>query len=187
MTRPWLQTLTGRQWFVDEPEAYAYDIVEIARALAHLNRFAGHTTLPYSVAQHSVFVAEEVMRATAVRRLAKAALIHDAAEAFCVDLPAPIKRMKELAGYRAIIRRTEVAIARSFGVEDLRKHPAIARADLVALATEKRDVLGPSPHDDDWGLDLPPPSEARIVPSSHDVACGVFLRAWSEYSKRGIT
>lgn len=123
-----------------------------------------------SVAQHSVLVAREVARTQSrsdnAMKLVQAALLHDAAEAFCVDMPAPVKHLPEMAGYRALIARVERAIATQFKLLEEYEHPAIRQADLVLLATERRDVLGqmrPELFDKPWGVDLPPPSSSRIT------------------------
>jgi len=174
--RPWLQTWTGRAWCADEPEAYDYSIEELAHCLAGIPRFVNHTrSQPYSVAQHSILVAQEVRSEGGGPRLVSAALLHDAAEAFLQDLPHPVKVMPELAGYRALMKRTEEAIAAHFGLLDVIDHIAIKRADLVLLATEKRDLMAPEPHP--WGA-LPPPMAARIEVMSFDDAEHAFEMTW---------
>ena len=61
-------------------------IEDIAHAEAAIPRFAGHLNKHYSVAQHSLMAAE-----LASPRNRKAALLHDATEAFMLDMPTPIK------------------------------------------------------------------------------------------------
>jgi hypothetical protein len=173
--RPWLQTYRGNAWCADEPETYSYDIVEIAHALSNLCRFAGHVRELYSVAQHSVLVAEEVHAIDPT--ITQAALLHDAAEAYVIDMPAPLKRMPELTGYRNLIARVEVAIADHFGFARHLGDPTIKRADLVLLATEKRDVMGSGPHDSEWQW-LPPARREPITPWSPTSARERFLAAW---------
>jgi hypothetical protein len=190
--RPWLQTARGLAWCADAPEAFPYDIREFAHSLAHLSRFVGHGLWDYSVAHHSVLVAREVERMAVagpfaqrdhvvLQALCRAALLHDAAEAFWGDMAAPVKRLPELAGYRALISRTEAAIAAHFDLSPWRLHAAIQYADLRLLATEKRDVLGPSSHDDDWGVDLPPPRAEVIAPLSIGTARQSFVDAWVSF------
>lgn len=178
---PWLQTKRGLAWMADAPEAYPYDIEEIAHALSNLCRFAGHTREFYSVAQHSVVVLRAVLdnfdkHDTALLR---AALLHDAAEAFCVDLPAPIKRMPEMGGYRELIKRTERTISEHFRVALFDGHALIKHADLVVLATEKRDLLSSSEFDHFWS-DLPKPRRHSIQPWDPETAAHMFLDAWNE-------
>jgi hypothetical protein len=180
---PWLQTHRGLAWMADAPEVYPYDVEEIAHALSNLCRFAGHTREFYSVAQHSVVVARAIYDNYEGRpdaALLRAALLHDAAEAFCIDLPAPIKHMPEMAGYRALIKRTEAAIGTHFGLSLFLDHFLIKHADLVVLATEKRDLLSWSAFDSHWA-GLPDPRRARIDPWDPETACAMFLDAWNEF------
>lgn len=71
------------------------DIQDIAHALANLCRFGGHTQKFYSVAQHSFEVYRRFCtgheQAIPPAKDALACLLHDAAEAYFVDLPKPIK------------------------------------------------------------------------------------------------
>ena len=180
---PWLQTHRGLAWMADAPEVYPYDVAEIAHALSNLCRFAGHTREFYSVAQHSVVVARAITdnyNGSPDPALMRAALLHDAAEAFCIDLPAPIKHMPEMQGYRSLIKRTEYAIADHFKLSAFAFHHLIKHADLVVLATEKRDLLGPSAFDGHWA-GLPDPRRHSISPWDPETAREMFLDAWNEY------
>lgn len=185
--RPWLQTVKGRAWCADAPEDFTYDIEEFAHALANLCRFTGQLPEFYSVAQHSVLVARVVldnlpsnMPLAEVQRLCRAAILHDAAESLLVDLPAPVKRLPALEGYRCLLKRTEIAIAKQFGLYDLLDHALIKHADVVVLATEKRDVRNASAYDSEWS-DLPAPMVSRIKPMTPSVAKAYFLDAWSVF------
>ncbi len=179
---PWMQTSRRKQFFFENPEAYDYDIQEIAEVLARIPRFAGH--VGYSVAAHSVFVAELVAEHWNDSRYLRAAHLHDAAEAFYGDMVSPLRRLPCMAGYNAMIKRCEVAIAKHFDLlsDDgvpLAYHPTIKQADLVALATEKRDVWGPSRFDDQW-ITLPDPSTRSLVRYSRDPQDHVrtFMTTW---------
>jgi 5'-deoxynucleotidase YfbR-like HD superfamily hydrolase len=163
---------------------YQYNIEEIAHALSHICRYSGHSRVFYSVAQHSVMVAELVEKARPKwpRGLYRAALLHDAAEAFCLDVPSPIKAMPMMEGYRKWLHVVEEAIEDHFFLGKWPMDPLIKWADLTALATEKRDVLGPSPHDAMWietvrGT-LPPPRVKAIKPLSPKLAKAAFLKHW---------
>jgi uncharacterized protein len=60
------------------------------RSLAMLNRYTGHTSRPYSVAEHTCHLAG----CPAVKNagLSRAALLHDFNEALTNDLPHPLKK-----------------------------------------------------------------------------------------------
>lgn len=104
-------------------------IVDIAHALGNICRFGGHPKLFYSVAQHSVLV-----QAMAPKRLKKAALLHDATEAYLGDV---IKPLKEILGavYKELELKFEYLICQKFGVvpEDMR---LIKLYDKTALEIE---------------------------------------------------
>lgn len=66
-----------------------FDVWEIARRLAKLNRFCGATRFPLSVATHSVVVSY-----LAPASLALTGLLHDISESFGIgDLISPVKRL----------------------------------------------------------------------------------------------
>jgi len=148
-------------------------IEDVAHALAHQCRFGGHSRTHYSVAQHSVIVS-----AIVPPEMAMQGLMHDAAEAYVVDVPRPLKRV--LDGYAAIEHRVHVAIAKRFGF-DPAIPSAVCRADEVALATEARDLMHGSAG---WALREHPLAE-RIDPWSASVACAAFLaRFWEIHDLR---
>lgn len=138
----------------------------------------------YSVAQHSALVAELIQTAhpRQPKRLYRAAALHDAAEAFGLDVPSPIKRMPMMAAYREWLRGVEEAIEDHYRLGMHPHNPWIKDADLQALATEKRDILGQGPFDDMW-LEtvlggLPPPREKAIKAMSPKQAKRLFMRTW---------
>ncbi len=135
---PTIQTYTGRQVtpLTLTPEAIA--IEDIAHALAQTCRWTGHTREFYSVAQHSVMVALNCPFDCALW-----GLLHDAPEAYLVDLPSPLKRAPEFGGFRAAEERIMRVIARRFNLA-WPEPPAVREADLRALATEARDLMTPT-------------------------------------------
>ncbi len=172
MTRgPWIQTYTGRQFFPLSPEPEDVCPVDIAHALSCQARFSGHTRGgPYSVAQHSLLVASAV---PAWFRLA--ALLHDAAEAYLVDLPRPLKHGTYIGPHFAAFEaRIARAIGERFDVFLDPTAPDVHVADMRALATERRDLMMPEPAQ--WG-DLPPPLEERVEPVVWHEARAEFLYA----------
>lgn len=129
----WIITQSGKHFdFLDiSPDAIC--IEDIACALSNLCRFTGQLQDFYSVAQHSVHVSYLVPPSFALD-----ALLHDAAEAYIGDCSSPLKAL--LPDYQEIEKRVELAIARKFGIRTLGKWPEVKHADLVMLATERRDL-----------------------------------------------
>jgi len=84
----YIQTLSGKKFSYQFATADDIDIEDIANALSNICRFAGHLPEFYSVAQHSVLVSQIVPPEFAFE-----ALMHDAAEAYCQDIPAPLKAL----------------------------------------------------------------------------------------------
>jgi len=131
----WLLTYTGKRFDLVDPRPDDVNIIDIAHALANLSRFTGHARSFYSVAQHCVLGSFIVPI-----ELARAFLLHDATEAFVGDVAAPLKGL--LPEYQAIEARIAGVIHSALGVPPAAAADAkIKRADLVMLATERRDLM----------------------------------------------
>jgi uncharacterized protein len=162
----WVQTYSGRCFPILHPTADDVDIEDIAHALSNLCRFAGHTKEFYSVAQHSVLVSKHVPDEFALQ-----ALLHDAPEAYIVDLPRPLKHSGMVDGYKVIEDRVWAAIAEHFFLfEDL--DPRVKLADNRALFTEQRDLIGKQAKP--WSDQLEPYPDT-IIPMTPKEAKSQFL------------
>jgi hypothetical protein len=87
----WTETYTGRQFFFSRPDEHDYSLDDIAHQLSLICRFGGSCAFHYSVAQHSLLIAEALWRDTGNPHLCLDALFHDAAEAYLGDVKKPIK------------------------------------------------------------------------------------------------
>lgn len=105
-----IRTNSGIMMNVFEPTLEMFCIEDIAHALAHVPRFAGHLNEPYSVGQHSIEVARRVPKEHKL-----AALLHDASEAYLLDMPTPIKN--RLPEYKRIEHELMLKIAEKFGFD----------------------------------------------------------------------
>ena len=176
----WCQTFTGRQFWPMDPRAEDVCIEDIAHALALQCRFAGHCREPYSVAEHSVRAAEYVRGLGGDAEEVLAALLHDASEAYCIDVPRPLKPW--LAGYKAIERDVMLAVERWANLfAGACESPLVKRADEVLLMTEARDLLTapPAPWGTDQGGRVAPLAEV-IVPWDWRVTESRFLARFDE-------
>ena len=154
-----------------------FNIEDIAHSLSNLCRFNGHTSTFYSVAQHSVLVSCIVPREHAL-----AALLHDAAEAYCGDVVSPLKAL--LPVYQAIHNDIERTIFLQLGLEY--PAPACVRdADIVALATEVRDLMPNNPALWHNISDIEPHHEI-IKPWTPESAKEVFLQRYFDLQSKNI-
>jgi hypothetical protein len=133
-----MQTYTGRMFWPMDPRPEDICIEDIAHSLAHQCRFAGHTKTFYSVAQHSVLVSDVVPPEDAAW-----GLLHDASEAYLVDLPRPIKKSGALgAEYKRVEDLVMQAVVERFNLSPYMP-ASVKQADDVLVVTEGRDLLGP--------------------------------------------
>jgi hypothetical protein len=128
-----IRTYTGKMFNVFEPDPDLICIEDIAHALSNLCRFGGHTRLFYSVAQHSIRVANEVSPANKM-----AALLHDASEAYMLDITRPIKYF--IPKYREYEMNLMLTIAEVFDFEYPLKNEIIL-ADNLLLDVEWNDLM----------------------------------------------
>lgn len=131
----YLTTVSGRDVDIQRVTPSDISILDIAHSLSNLCRFAGHTREFYSVAQHSVRVALALPE-----ELQLAGLLHDASEAYVVDLPRPVKCL--LPDYRKIEDSVWEVIALRFGISRF-EHPLIKETDNRALRTEWDELMRP--------------------------------------------
>jgi 5'-deoxynucleotidase YfbR-like HD superfamily hydrolase len=165
-----IATASGNYFDLLKPADSVILIEDIAHALSNICRFTGQTYF-YSVAQHSVLVSMIVPPEHAL-----AGLLHDAAEAYIGDVSSPLKAL--LPDYRAIEARIEEAVLARFDVPTPLP-PCVKHADLVALATEKRDLWEDLPGQWDClnGIDPLPYRIGTVPPSiSYEMFMKRFLQ-----------
>jgi len=183
LTKTCMQTYSGKFFDYKDFSDYEYPIEEIASALSNICRFNGHLKYFYSVAQHSVIVSNIVPP-----KLALEALLHDAAEAYVGDTITPLKNAGP--GFKALEAQIDDKIRAQFGLPiDMSRK--VHDADMVAFATEVRDVLGPASEENDsldWlkRLDIKPTARA-IVPMLPDEAKHVFMARYKEITRSQLT
>jgi hypothetical protein len=168
-------TFTGRYVKPFELTREDIHIEDIAHALSNICRFTGHTSSFYSVAQHCVIMSQQpdIYRAKAGLH----ALLHDAAEAYLGDLCTPLKKLPEMAVFCEAELRARVAIAEHFNLS-LPEPTIVEEHDLIALATERRDLM---PSNGVWLIvkDIEPYPQ-RIIPWVPAKAERMFLNRFME-------
>lgn len=162
---PWMQTLTGLQFFPLDPRAEDMDIEDIAHALGALCRYNGHTSRFYSVAEHCVLMTQHAFveyRGWALpeqrRQFLRSVLMHDAAEAYTGDFVHAVKQV--IPGIKELEGRIEEVLVKKF---DLLTGPkterAIKKLDRRIVLNE-RNALLESEHE--WVADAYEPLDVNI-------------------------
>lgn len=113
------------------PKIEMIKATDIAQGLGNTCRFGGQINQFYSVAQHSILVCE-----LAPAHLKRAALIHDAAEAYLGDVISPVKHLiRDL--YEPLEQRLLTVIFERFN-EPIENLALIKQYDLQAYEMEKQ-------------------------------------------------
>jgi hypothetical protein len=133
----WIMTASGLPFWPLRPRAEDVRIEDVAHALSNLCRFTGAVREFYSVAQHSVLVSCVVPVEHALW-----GLLHDASEAYLLDLARPVKRLPELAAYRGAEAAVMAAVCARLGLP-LDEPDDVKLADRRMLRTEQRDLMPP--------------------------------------------
>lgn len=189
---PYIETFSGVRFQPLAPIVADIRLVDIAHALGNQCRFSGHVRHFYSVAEHSVRVSREVERRALVACPPKGAaalslwgLLHDASEAYLVDLPTPLKGDALIGtGYRDAEARLMRAVCLRFGLA-LEQPGIVSEVDATLLVTEVRDLMFARP--EHWlAYEHLEPLPERIVPWSPSVAAIEFRHRFNELTDGGI-
>lgn len=142
----WIQTFSGGQVFPLDPDRNTYKIIDIAAALSKLTRYNGHCLRFYSVAEHCVLLAREATKPVYglcnSERDLRTVLMHDASEAYLIDVPRPIKGL--LTNYAEIEHDLMVSISKRFNFD----WPApawVKDLDNNILNDEMDQIMAPPP------------------------------------------
>lgn len=141
-----IRTYRGIYMNVFEPTPEMINIQDIAHSLSQQPRFSGHLPVFYSVAQHCVMMSEKMHDSHKL-----AALLHDASEAYLLDIASPIK--KRIQGYKDIENGLMFVIAKHFGFE-YPLHEKVKEVDEYMLQWEWHVLMlrksHPFPYIDSW-------------------------------------
>lgn len=150
----WILTYTGKKFFPLTPRHKDIDIIDIAHALSNMCRFTGHCREFYSVAQHSVLVAEQVWNKTLDSQRALTGLLHDASEAYLIDVAKPVKHSPQFAFYREAEDVLQEAICARFNL--IFDDSNVKRADDYLLKVEAFHLMPKHP---EWTLMIEQPKD----------------------------
>lgn len=128
-----IRTVSGVYVNIFEPTPDMFRIEDIAHALSHQCRFGAHLPVFYSVAQHSINCCRH-----AEEKDKFSALMHDASEAYLIDIPSPVKA--ELTNYKEIEHRLMTVLAEKFKFE-YPLSPAVLAVDKDRLEWEWENIM----------------------------------------------
>lgn len=168
-----ITTFTGRKFHIFNTKPEDIHIRDIAHGLAMTCRWGGQCSRFFSVAEHSVGVAENCPEDVALL-----GLLHDAAEAYIGDIPSPFK--DDISNYRDIERAILKVIFDKYGVSGLNYNPVKA-VDERMMHTEAAILLP----DSDWIAPSKIYHNHKIMGLAPAQAEELFLLAFSKlYHKR---
>ena len=165
----WMQTFTGRAYWPADPHQREVRIEDIAHSLSMQCRYGGHSSLFYSVAEHSVYVSRLVPPEHAL-----VGLLHDATEAYCSDVPRPLKPF--LSNYADLEELNWGAIAAAFDL-DFEIPACVMDVDRRLCLTEMKQLMKEPPMP--LGIEGEAPN-VRIYCREPDDAKRVFLDRFSQ-------
>jgi hypothetical protein len=179
----YVTTFTGKRVHVFNAKIEEICVEDIAHHLAQQPRFVGACIKPYSVAQHSVILAQLFLKLGKVE-LAKFALHHDDAEYVLCDVSSQIKYARGMKFYKKTEKALQKKIYQKFGMDYRKVDPdaeiiescgepmEVKIMDGILVCNEARDTLR-----------FPPPWSKRgyipnlkIVPVGYRKAEKDFLR-----------
>lgn len=155
----WQQSRVGRRVWSYDTRPQDIHLAEIAYGLRE-GRFACQTLglYTYSVGQHSVH-ASHLGDQSPKARMAK--LMHDAHEATLKDMPKPLRNQPGMEDYNACCDARQRVINVWAGLDPDAHHMYdVKEADMIMLATERRDLMAPTEHL--WAKNDHTPAEGRI-------------------------
>jgi uncharacterized protein len=128
-----IRTSSGIYVNVFEPKPEMFEIEDIAHALSHQCRFGGHLPTFYTVAQHCVYVSQLLGAPYALQ-----GLMHDASEAYLLDIPSPIKA--RLSNYKEIEDKLMKSISKKFNFK-WPLHSFVKFVDNAMLNNEWNQIM----------------------------------------------
>lgn len=177
----WQQSRAGRRVWAYDTRPQDIHLAEIAYGLRE-GRFACQTLglHTYSVGQHSVH-ASHLGDQSPKARMAK--LVHDAHEATLKDMPKPLRNQPGMEDYNAACDARQRVINVWAGLDPDAHHMYdVKEADMIMLATERRDLMAPNEHL--WAKNDHAPAKRRISVWDQPFTVYAFLVTFLSLAKR---
>lgn len=133
-----IRTFSGKYVNVFQPKASTLSIIDIAHSLSMQTRFGGHCKVFYSLAEHSMDVANRLKKKGYSDITVFGGLMHDSSEAYLVDVPKPIKL--ELPDYNKLEESLTIKLSKKF--DFVYPFPAVIKEmDIKALKFEWNKIM----------------------------------------------
>lgn len=173
---PLLVTRTGRRLDVSNIGPDDIDLEDIIWSTSMTCRYNGYVREFYSVAEHMVLCSKLVaVDYPESGRHVRAALLHDAVEAYVSDLPNPVKA--HVAQYKELEQKVERVIWAKFGLPDDHAFwQEIKWYDLLALQVESATLRFTQAERDE--------AQARIPGRFRDLHATGLAPKWAAYRYR---
>lgn len=121
-----------------KPTVESIDIKDIIISLIRINRFLGHTSRAYNVAEHSFFCLAMAQKMGYSKREQLLVFIHDFTEAYMGDCPSPLKEL--LPEFSVLEAEIEQVICQAFDIEPPteEEYIKIKKIDMTMLVIEMK-------------------------------------------------
>lgn len=173
-----IEVFTGRAFYPLEPKQEDLTVIDVAHALSLQCRYAGHTKFFYSTAQHSCLITDIAENEGASPDDLLKLLMHDAPEAYLVDVPRPVKQY--MPEFRKWDKKINDVIYTWLGYPGGAIPAMQDSLDSRIIRNERRDLMFKSKHV--WGVDtLEPLGLPTIRAWSSEKAERLFIQKFNKY------
>jgi hypothetical protein len=177
-----METWTGRTVYPLNPSPGTICFEDVAHHLGIIPRYNGATSRPYSVAEHSVILADYARGRGEVPAVCLNYLLHDAAEAYLQDIIKPVKTSFPLIGdieKRLLLMIHEVLGVPYFG-GDRALRAQIKLADAKLVLDERAALLPNHRPESTWPVDGLEPLGVEVRGLPWDEAIFEFTLCFEE-------
>jgi 5'-deoxynucleotidase YfbR-like HD superfamily hydrolase len=143
-----IRTRSGKYLDLVDPNPDQITLGDIACGLSRICRFGGQIDRWYSVAEHSYHCCRIAMNDGRSNDACKAALMHDASEAFIGDVVKPLKQL--LCGYDLVENRLMKIIGEKFDVDFEFHEETTKEIDRAMLIAERKRMFEKSECEPIW-------------------------------------
>jgi uncharacterized protein len=145
----WFQTWSGQKFYVLDPRPEEVHYDDVCVGIARACRYGNHCRDFFSVATHSVIVSQCVYDLAMHRgwsdndalMAAREGLMHDATEAYLGDIPRPLKRQREMAGYCRVEKRLWPVICQRFEIHSTPESTALVKEVDTRVLLDEIEAL----------------------------------------------